>query len=391
MDVRMIDESELTGSSPEDVAAYLQVHGWSPVYHDAGGTAWAALDRPEVEQGIELWVPRTSQMKGYLSRIASLLDNLSDIEERSPAQILFEITHSLQDVQRVRSQPRTEPGTIPLVDGTDTLSGIRKWVVSAAASAASSSPTAILPTRRPITVENFMEQVRLAVPEPGSFVWKIAVPLASQDGSIPLPFAESSTNPNFASFNRRATARLYEATSAVLSACEAVHNGEQVLNAFQATVPLGVSANLCEGLSETGGDNHIPFEVTFHWASDMPSLQSERLSFGGVELEVVEQAAAEFRRVEPEVDVQINGDIVRLRRDSEQRPGIVTVAGTVVGDADEKFGHFWFELAAEDYAEALRAHGDFRSVTVQGDIVRRGNTKWLEHARNFHVLLEELT
>jgi hypothetical protein len=113
--------------------------------------------------------------------------------------------------------------------------------------------------------------------------------------------------------------------------------------------------------------------------------QTEVLRFGGGELEIVKQAAAEFRRVAPEPDVQLRGYIVRLSRESEQRPGLVTVAGTIAGDSQEKFGHFGFELISDDYALALSSHGEHRLVTVAGDMVRRGNRKWLENVRGFEV------
>lgn len=82
----------------------------------------------------------------------------------------------------------------------------------------------------------------------------------------------------------------------------------------------------------------------------------------------------------------IEGYIVRLLRESEQRPGQVTLAGTVKGDTRERFGHFWIELTAEDYDKALTSHRANRAVTVQGDIIRRGTRRWLENARDFAVL-----
>lgn len=388
MDVNLIDQAQLSASSPEEVATYLQVRGWNVVFRDAGGTAWAP-GADDAEDAPELWVPRSDSMRGYRNRIAHLVDTLSDIEGRSAAQILFEITHTLQDVQRIRTLPRSESGTVNLADGTGTLAGIYKWVASAAASTAATQSGPLLSTRRPLTAENFMEQVKLAVPEPGSFVWKVAVPLANRDGEQTIPFAESESRPELSGFNRRVTRTLYNASSAVLRACKTVDEGESVLPAFDAVVSEGVTANFCEGLAETGGDRHVPYEIGFAWASTVPAPETETLRFGGLQLEVIKQAAAEFRRVAPEPDVQVRGYIVRLSRESEQRPGVVTVAGTLVGDSQEKFGHFGFELVSEDYAAALHSHEDHQIVVVQGDMVRRGNRKWLENVHGFRVLNEE--
>jgi len=355
------------------------------VYRDAGGTAWAAA-APAFEDA-ELWVPRSSSMLGYRNRLAQLLGTLSELEGRPPAQILFEITHALQDIQRVRSEPLSESGTIELGEGTGALAGIHKWVLSAATATATGNNTAILPSRRPVTVDSFMAQVKLATPEPGSFVWKIAVPLVSIDGTQPLPFADAERRPELASFNRQVTRALYDATAAVLSACRKVREGASVLDSFQAAVPEGVSANLCEGLAETSSGGRAPFEIGFSWATNYPAPpRTETLRFAGNDIEVVETAATELRRVAREPDVQLGGYIVRLKRESEQRAGEVTIAGTVVGDADEKFGHFWFELTDDDYLAAVESHRTHRMVTIRGDIVRRGNRRWLELAHEFQVL-----
>ncbi|MGE3413448.1 MAG: hypothetical protein AB7L91_14595 [Dehalococcoidia bacterium] len=385
----MIDQEQLAASSPEDVAAYLQLHGWTEVYRDAGGTAWASED-VESLSGPELWVPRTRQMRGYLNRIASLLDALADHEQRSQAEILFEIVFSLQDVQRFRSLPSTESGTMPLQDSTETLAGIHKWVQAGAGATAVAELGPILPSRHPVSVENFMGQVKLAAPSPGSFVWKVTVPVASADGSQMIPFSDVVSFPELASFNRRVTRRLYDATAAALNACRLVRQGEPVLESFQQVVAEGVTANLCEGLAGAGGERNIPFDLTFSWASSLPSPRTDRLSFGGTEIGIVRRAAEEFRRVAPELDVRLRGYIVRLSRDSEQRPGVVTLAGTAVGDTEQKFGHFTFELVDDDYSDALRSHAEHQIVTVRGDVVRRGNRRHLENVRDFRIAAEEL-
>lgn len=388
MDVRMIDQDQLLATSPEDVAAYLQVRGWTQVYRDAGGSAWASetvesLDSPE------LWVPRTSRMRGYRSRLASLLDALGDFEGRSPAEILFDIAYALQDVQRIRSLPTTASGTIPLDDGADTLRGIQKWILAGAGATAASDLGPILPSRHPVSVDNFMEQVRLATPAPGSFVWKVAIPVAGSDGLEALPFADLSSGSALATFNRRVTRQLYNATSATLKACELVRQGEPLLESFEAVVHEGVTANLCEGLAEAGGEGHTPYEVAFSWATSLPVPATGTLRFDAGDIDLVGRAAVEFRRVAPDLDVQLRGYIVRLSRDSEQRPGVVTLAGTVVGDTEQKFGHFGFELTAEDYTDALVSHAEHRLVAVRGDVVRRGTRRHLENVRQFRILGED--
>lgn len=73
MDVKMIDGDLLASGTPEDVGTYLQVHGWTQVYRDRAGTAWSREDDDE----LELWVPRSQEMRGYKTRISQLLEGYS--------------------------------------------------------------------------------------------------------------------------------------------------------------------------------------------------------------------------------------------------------------------------------------------------------------------------
>jgi hypothetical protein len=384
----MIDDDQLAASSPFEVSAYLQAHGWNPVFEDRGGTAWAPAGAG-ADDAYEVWVPRSVQMRGYRNRVAAIVRVLGDLEDRSPSEILFEMSHVLQDVQRIRTLPASESGTVGLEDGSRTLSGIQKWIASAAASTAGERSDPLLLGRRPATVDAFLRQVKLVVPERGSFVWKVAVPLAAAPSDTAAPEITAGLRP--AGFNRAVTRTMHDATAAVLRACRTVERGTELLPAFEAEVGAGVSAGLCEGLVDTGGERGVPYEITFVWSASSPGPPPAVFRFGEGELEIVRRAAAEFRRPIPELDVEVRGRIVRLDRPSDQRPGVVTILGSTVGRGREISGNFGFELTDVDYRRAWTSHGERHLVAVRGDLARRGNRRWLDNARDFRVLPEDPT
>lgn len=47
--------------------------------------------------------------------------------------------------------------------------------------------------------------------------------------------------------------------------------GRDLLSTFQAGIEAGVTANLCEGLAETGGESRNPYEISFVWSSSLPT------------------------------------------------------------------------------------------------------------------------
>jgi hypothetical protein len=327
-------------------------------------------------------------MRSYNSRVATLVETLSQHEDRPADQVLFEIVNSLLDVQRVRTLSDGQPGTLPLIETPEIVEGLRRWVLAAATVVASPELMAVQPNRRPAAVSDFMHGVRLAVPERGSFIWKVAIPVSNPDGSESFPLAQTPQDFELYDFGRRVTLTLYNATQTVLAACQEVRTGGNLVRSFEERVPLGVSANLCEALAETAGERKTPFDIQFSWATHLPDVQSEVLRFDRGTLEIVEEAGVELRRIEPERDVSLQGYVVRLHRESDQRPGQVTIAGTIQEGGRERFGHFWIELAADEYQQAVRAHAEARLVSASGDVVRRGQFRWLENSRGFSVIGE---
>ncbi|MEV0795287.1 hypothetical protein [Kribbella sp. NPDC050459] len=373
----MTDADALMARPIDSWQTYLTAAGWSPAVRAPGGTEWVQDEAPEA-----IWLPRSAEMRGYASRVAELLRVLADHEGRSESEILFDVTHSSYDVQRLRLRPDGDPGTVGLIDGSDSLVGIKKWILSGAIATSLGEHQLVLPSRWSGTVGAFMNESKLATPSEGSFIWNVITPVGRQ-GQTALPFDPDAPNVDF---GRSVTMTLYEATSAVKDAAVSVVQDDQsVSEAFGARLRRGVSANLCEGLIETASDSRVSYSVDFTWAATHPGPTTKRITFEPPEIEVLTDAARDFRGRAPREDVTIQGTVVRLVRESRLRPGEVTIAGVMAEDWEEQFGHFWAELSDDDYAAAVRAHEQRAVVLATGDVVRVGNRRRLLNLRQFVV------
>ncbi|MFG1644900.1 hypothetical protein ACGFMK_31850 [Amycolatopsis sp. NPDC049252] len=385
MDVRVIDADSLQARAPAQIFTYLTAHGWEVTFEDRG--SWA-LEQSFVEDPVEVWLPKNRQIRGYPSRVAQLLKVLSGVENRSELQILFEITHFESDIQRFRCFPEGVSGTMRLEEGEETLAGLKKWVLSGATLASSANRAAIQPRRKPLMATRFMEQVRLAVPEEGSFIWTVMVPISVDAKDSPLPIVAPGYSDTFDVFNRRVTTALFSSTKLAFGAAqEFLEDRTSLARPFKERVVDGLSANLCEALCQAGGERRVPYELSFSWAQHRPaSVSPEVLRFGSEEIRVLGDAAEELRNTEPEEGVTIQGYVVRLIRESGSGPKRITIAGMPDGVSEDRVGHYWLELDAEEYDMAMRAHGDDKRVRVTGDIVRRGNRRWLSGAYGFSII-----
>ncbi|MFI5710619.1 hypothetical protein [Kribbella sp. NPDC051620] len=381
MDVHVTDVDALNARTADDWSVYLTAKGWIPALREAGGTEWVLGSGSG-----SVWVPRSPQMRGYATRVAEILRVLSEQEDRSESEVLFDVTHAGYDVQRLRLLPHGEPGTVGLVDGSDSLAGIKKWVLSGAIATALGDHQLVLPNRWSGAVTTFMSESKLAAPSEGSFIWNVITPIG-QRGKTALPLEEDESDELTVDFGRSVTLTLYRATSAVKQAVAAVVDGtETVSDAFNSRTRRGVTANLCEGLVEAASDSHVPYSVDFSWAATHAGPPTDRIAFVPAELDVLVDAARDFRNRAPQENVTIRGTVVRLVRESELRPGEVTIAGIMEDDWEERFGHFWVELSDLDYAAAVRAHEDRAIVVATGDVSRVGNRRRLSNLRQFSVL-----
>jgi hypothetical protein len=99
---------------------------------------------------------------------------------------------------------------------------------------------------------------------------------------------------------------------------------------------------------------------------------------------VLTSAAAELRARSAEEDSVVVGNVIRLYRESGPDTGEVSIAGTV--DGEDRLRRVWVELVGDDYETAVQAHTEMRLVSVQGDIVRRGNRFNISLPRKFRIL-----
>lgn len=385
MDVKITDFATLQSCSPDQVSLYLRANDWLPELMQ-GGTVW----RLSSDEDIEVFIPGSSAMKGYSSFLADALNIISEVENRSQLQIFRDISSASADVQYVRTKPEGEAGTTSLSDGVRSYEGLKQWLLSAAVHEASDKSYVVQPTRKPNQALDFLRKVRLVAPFPGSFVIAAQIPIVRQIGQQQSIFDDPRLALSDQPFERRVSLRLHEATASVLSATREVLMGGRSIDAFKERASKGVSANLCEALVSLGGESEVPFELSFSWAISRPVEPRPPIKVSVQEIDIIQEAARELRSDEPEENVRIIGGVTRLHREGSLGPGEVSIAGVIEGDATERLRRVWLQLAEEDYSSATRAHDEGSTVSVRGNLVRRGNRYLLQAASGFEVLQERL-
>jgi hypothetical protein len=160
---------------------------------------------------------------------------------------------------------------------------------------------------------------------------------------------------------------------------------ENGLESFTRAVRRGISANLCEALVGLGGEAGQPFDLSLSLAPARPlaRLSLPPVRFRRDHLPVLAAAAQELRERVAEEGVLVVGNVVRLHRE-DSGPGEISIAGTVEGE--DRLRRIWTNLTDDDYRQATVAHQQMLSVSVRGDLVRRGTRLHLTNPHSFQVL-----
>jgi hypothetical protein len=299
------------------------------------------------------------------------------------------------DVHTVRLFPLDQPpGMIGIDDGLLAFESLRGLVSAAAYTIFASEPRPVQPARKPQGLSDFMRTVWIGPGGEGSHVLSAHTPIPPQlSAEQPSIFDELGEEPiDAAPVERQVSLRIHEAAQAAHDAADAALLTSDGLEPFTRGLERGVSANLCEALAGLGGGGRHPFELSLVLAASRPAshLNGSELApiqFRRDHLPVLQQAATELRARTPETDVLVTGHVIRLYRESGSS-GEITIVGQV--DESETLRRIWVGLDDQHYDQAMRAHEDYRQVSVRGNLIRRGTRHYLARPTGFQVLGEEL-
>lgn len=359
---------------PKYLEAYLRARHWSLFDEQARYTLWASKEHGERE----VLVPLHRDYADYSRRLAEAVRTLEDVEERPASLIIQDLLSAPFDIVRLRADEDTDiTGSMTLNGGVAFIRGAKDLLM--AATCAAWERRAYYPSRKPREAEELLGESRLGQTERGSFVVTIYVPVAPDQG--PQPNVDTIYREPFA---RRATKTLLNAVGAAVAAADASKRDGKIAP-FLSTISTGVSANLCEALTDIhSGTRASTVDLAVRWSFTLPAPLDVRPAIVHADqVEILNEAGRFFRRSEGPRNTIISGKVVRLERD-DAIPGRIAIKA-VIG---QKMRRVRLTLSGDDYHNALDAHDKDLPVLVQGELVREGNAFELIGPTGFRVVTQ---
>ena len=378
MKVDLRDRDALYAVRPSDVAAYLRSRGWQEQEHPGGALTWAEFTLHD----FEIALPLSSDLRDFPLRIAEALQTLELAENRDQLQILADLSTTAADVVRVQvlGQEAVD-GTLPLDRALEVVTSTHDMMLAAACAAV--DPKLFYASRKPTRATEYMRQVRMGQTERGSFVVTVLSRLPPE-----IPADQAQLLGIEEPFQRRVTDKLSEAmTAATNAAAHAIATGN--LNDFEAAVPRGVSANLCDALSGLGTfegtARNVAVNVSWAKARPTPPNRQDRFVMTPDVGPVFHEAAVLLKTKAPREEFEVRGQVFRLMRDPPNATeGEITVAGSIDGVPR----NIWIVLTGADYGLAIQAHDHRSFLSAVGNLKKDGRSYRLHNARDVRIVDE---
>jgi hypothetical protein len=333
----------------DEITNYLAQTGWRQ-----NPRGWYGAEVWRHSGDVEVLVPVRDGMGDGETRIRELLRCLSALEERPSGEIAREIAGPPLDSQFIRTFPvGHDSGYTSLIGGLQTVQGV-KDALGAAARAVAEGPHFAFTGRAPAMVGDLLRRVELGPTRAGSYVVEVRVPTdPSTDEALP---------------GRSVLVQLHEA---IAVAHDAVTAGRT--EAFDATVTAGVSADLCDALSQLSGPQKSePFEISFRWAYARPSdVAATTLRFPESAGGLLQAAGRHLRGQNASGAATVTGIIEGLhddpKRDDRWR---VQVRGELRTEESRSSRRaVWVRLSDQDtYDDAIAAHRARRPIHASGEL-----------------------
>lgn len=361
MNLEIRDTEALRAIRPFFAASYLQSNGWKKTASvEDVSSEWAKA----TETGkFEVLLPMREGFRDYALRMSDMLQVLSLAEKRSQFQIYNDLLVINADVIRIRiADPELTDGSLPIEEHAQIAQRARDLVLAAAC--ATAEHRAVWHNRKPSQATEYVRKVRIGQSERGSYVIKLI------SGITPL--LQSSQDQLFdldEPYERKVTQTLAHSLRELHRASEQAAL-TQSIDAFEAAVPDGVNANLCDAVVGLGGDEERQrtLEFLFSWSPARPVHDGliNKVTFSSDRLPYIREAGRVMREKAPLAGFELSGPVVKLERAASAGPGKVTIMGIV----DERQVRISVDCDETNYATALEAHKEGKVVSLIGTLVK---------------------
>lgn len=380
----LVSDGLIDRLQPSAVEHYAEVTGWQRVNGVPNNIA--LFHKPSNMPGgrtLEILIPRNRSFADFDERLAEAVETLGSLEYLTPVEMLNNVIVPSDAMRFRNASPGTASGLIPLIEGVDFYSGIKRTFSAAACDFFDPQSYHARLYRR--ESEEYLAGCRLGQTQVGSYIATVLCPI-----NPPLRGLGTSTNSLFpeipeTEFYRSVTARVMQSLEAIQVKLD---RGDTQLLIRPEGKDVKISGNFFEALTQMRPDpNASDLEVSVSWSHtisftpDVPTKITILESYFP-ELEVV---AASLRPDYQPEERQLVGKVLALYGDQNEEN---LMEGEIILRFfdEERLNDVRVQLEPKDYELACDAHKLGKYVEIIGRLERRGRRYEMFKYQIFAVL-----
>ena len=369
MKVEIQDPKALEQIPSSSVLAYLRSSEW--LKEGTWGVRGTLYTKQARGRSWDILIPSKDTVPGYARNMFETISVLSEVEERPQLDVVRELLSAGSDVVRLADLSGGRDRSFTLQDSASLTSSVHGMFQAAARAA--EHPAAAYSGRLTGQVTEYMDSVEVYYGDLSYFDLAVhsPVPLEVQGSLFP-------TDP----FSRLVTATLSRALAATeIAVGRAVTNGG--LSAFERAIEDGVSANLCDSVSQLAKRGN-GIDISMKWAPirRAPGKLESQFRFRRDAGDVLSDAWSYLRQREPYHDEEIVGVVVLLARDVSDRDGLAHI----IPDRRDLPVPLRASFASPEYDRLIEAFKKQSKIRLRADIVPKGRIYDLENPAHLQIL-----
>ncbi len=346
-------EYNFTASSIEK---YLLLNGWERDYDFKNRNLMIFNNR-----GKKLAIPASETFDDFYDKVSSVLDNLSYIQNRPIIDIVKDIRTSYYDRIEFRIiSDISEKGCLPLSYASDCVVGLKDLILYSTCAELKAEPVCL----RSINIaKDHLDNFKLAQTEKGSYVFNIDTQVVDETNEQ-LSLEEHIETPTI---EHKVVTRISNSLKQVDDIVKDNTNYDKIIKDAYTT---GVTANICDALLKLKpASGNILIETTVRYASALSKKTGlvDKLNIGTNHFYILNEISKQYRDLENDKEVTLNGLIRTLTKESESDKIIQLM--TII---DGKYRIVRMELTPDDFKTAYEAFGNDKEVKVHGIIDKKG-------------------